>query len=96
MAKRTKKAVRKCGVHKAETSQSRLFTYSLPVHLTLQFTFSESEILNPDDEDPEISEDAISELKAELTEHLRQNFAVEGVTVLGDALGTVFLGKSSE
>ena len=96
MAKRKKKAVQKRSVSKPESSQSRLFTYSLPVHFTFQFTFRESEILDPDADEPEISEDAITELEEELTEHLGQNYAIERVTVLDDALESTFLGKSPE
>ena len=96
MAKRKKKAVQKRSVPKLKSAQPRLFTYSLPVYFTVQFTFRESEILDPDGDQPEISEDAITELEDELTEHLGQNYAIERVTVLDDALESTFLGKSPE
>ena len=85
MAICNKSKVRKRGARKPETSHSRLFTYSLPVHLTLQFTFRESEILIANEEDPEISKDAITELKEELTAYIRQNYVVGECKVLVDA-----------
>lgn len=89
MAKRKKPAARKRSVPKQKPAQTQRFAYSLPVCFTVQFGFSESKILNPDDDDPEISENAISELEAELTEYLGQNYAIAKVTVLDDALDSL-------
>ncbi|MEQ9408738.1 MAG: hypothetical protein RIK87_13460, partial [Fuerstiella sp.] len=74
----------------------QMYTYSLPVHFTLQWSFPEERILDPESDDPDISGAAIEELEAELTDLLRQHYSADNVSVLDDALGSLFLGRHTE
>jgi len=96
MAKRKKATAGKRTTPKRKQAKKRLFSFSLPVHFTLQYTFSESEILNPDDDEPDISEAAIAELEQELAELIGENYAIGEVYVLDDSLNSIFLNESIE
>ena len=94
MGKRKKAADSKKNQAKSKPRASRHFTYSLPVHFNLQFTFRESQIVWPDEPEPEISEDAIAELEQELSEFLGGEYKISDLSVLDGGLGTVFLGQT--
>jgi hypothetical protein len=80
------------------TSVKRRFTFLVPVHLRIQYTFDETEVENLDNDrsPPDITEAAAEALGQELREYLGQQYYIESIEALDDGLDTVFLGESEE
>jgi hypothetical protein len=100
--KRNQRSLRKNSTRKSRATRStrtpapeRHFTFALPVHFRLQFTFRECEVEAPDDDEPEITSEALRALEQELEEFISKNYVIDSLEIFDDALDAVFLGRDS-
>jgi len=75
--------------------RSAISRLPLPVHFRLQFAFRECEVEAPDDDEPEITSDALRALEQELEEFISKKYVIDSLEVFDDALDAVFLGRDS-